>query len=617
MNRITKLNKLIKYYFYQLFNSLFFILFFTFIPVATILTILLPYFLRSEILHNSSFIISIIFQVFVIILLLFLSIKLFNENKYNLCDIKLLGKNFFRYEIFWSKFLVIFICSTAMTFIIVILSSIVMAILQINQATITAIFVSNLIGLIIDILFFIPISILLATLFGKIWSPIISLLVLLMFPITSCIGNFLLTNPNNCNQINKNINDYGAEIQYSKIYQFNSDNKLLNYTYAYNYNYSSNYNSNINTDISNSINYINKLNFLLPGNITLSTQQAIYSNINNNIDLSNYLMYSGSLSRYVPTDFKNLSNFINSNNSYILTNMNDNDFFNKNSTELSNMIIDSIQKVINKHRLIGTSPNNIMAIYNSLINNDSEGLWNIDNLNPDQMNFIFDLIGSNDSNLFYVWYYNEYLTGNLSNLIDNVKMEFSEALAKLLNYLWFTDNTYFNLILVNSNNDILKQFQNKLKVTYPINTIYKSSMLASQKDLDFFEKKLVIINNSIPFLLNKNGVYVKCDPQKFKQKFNIDILENQNDWINFLTKNNIPTVSFLSNIYNQLKSIDSSIQIIYLQNNNFDINSFNQIFMISIEPINSSWIWSIITQLSTILLFTSLSYYSYKKIRLG
>ena len=339
---MRKINPLIKYYFYQLFNSIVFIVLNVLILVSSIITIILPYYLRCEFLNNCSFIIAIVFQLLIIIYLLFISIKLFNENKHNLSDVKLLGKNFFRNQMFWAKTIVITSCAIIVGLSMCILATFTMLGLHVNNNTIAAIFTSNFIGLVIDILVVTPILIILSLLLGRIWSPIISLLVVLIAPITSCISNFLLSNTNKCNNIDKNINDNSSLIQYDKIYQFDSNNKLIDSVYAYNVNFNQFANTNTNTDIVNSINYVNKFNYLIPGNITMAAQQAIYSKIDDNINLFNYLKYSGSLVRYVPNHFENLSNYINTGNSYILTNMNDNNFFNLNADQLN---IDIIQMV--------------------------------------------------------------------------------------------------------------------------------------------------------------------------------------------------------------------------------------------------------------------------------
>lgn len=580
------------------------------------MTIILPYYLRNEFLSNSSFIISIILQVILIIFLLFTSIKLFNENKHNLSDIKLLGKNFFRDQMFWAKTLVIIISSTVLMSIMTILAAFTMLGLHVNTDTIAAIFTSNLIGLFINILVFTPILILLSLLLGRIWSPIISLLVVLIAPITSCVSNFLLSNQNQCNNINKNINDRTAKVQYDKIYEFNIDNKLINSVYAYNYNYDQNASNNTNVDIANSINYVNKYIYLIPGNITMATQQAIYSQIDNQVNLVNYLMYSGSLSRYVPSNFANLSNYLNSNNSYILTNMNDNNFFALNAEELTNMIFNSVKNAVNNNSTVATNHEEVNGIYNTLINNEG-GVWNIDKLNQKQINFIFDLLGNSDSNLFYVWYYAQYLSGNITNIIGLISQEISAELSQLINYLWFNNDTYFNLVLIDSTNAILNEFQTKLRTIYPIDTLYKSTLLASSKDIDFFANNLVYINNSIPFILSDNGVYTQCDAEKFKSKFNIVNLDSQQDWIDYINTNNVPTVVFLNNVYESLKAINNSIVEVKLANNGFDLHSFNQIFTIEVQPYNSTWISSIIIELSIIILFMSLAYYANKKIRLS
>ena len=576
----------------------------------------MPYYLRSEFLSNSSFIISIIFQVILLFILLYISTKLFNENKYNLSDIKLLGKNFFRSQMFWAKTLVIIIASTVLIVAMSVLATFTMLGLHVNGVVIAAIFVSNLIGLFIDILVFAPILIIMSLLLGRIYSPIISLLVILIAPITSCIGNFLLSNKSECNSINKNINDTTARVQYDKIYQFNSSNKLIDYVYAYNYNYDQAAVNNINTDIANSINYVNKFNFLMPGEITIATQQAIYSQINNQVNLSNYLMYSGSLAKYVPSNFKNLSNYLNTNNSYILTNLNDNDFFAKNAIELTQMLLDSVQNVVNNNSSIALNSSEVSGIYNSLVNNEG-GLWNFDKLSQKQIDFIFDLLGSSDSNLFYVWYYNQYLSGNITDIIGLISEQFSPGLSQLINYLWFNNDTYFNLIIINSSNAILNEFKTKLRLIYPINSIYKSTNLASEKDLNFFANQLVYINNGAPYILDQNSVYQVCDLTTFKTKFNITTLDSQTDWINYLSTSNVPTVAFLTNIYNDLKSLNSTIIGVDLQNNSFDINSFNQIFTIDVQPYNSAWISSLIIELAIIVLFMTLAYQANKNVRLG
>ena len=613
---MKQVNKLIKYYFYQLFNSIVFILLAVIAIIGSIVTVILPYYLRSEFLSNSSFIISIILQVILIIFLLFTSIKLFNENKHNLSDIKLLGKNFFRDQMFWAKTLVIIISSTVLMSIMTLLATFTMLGLHVKANTIAAIFTSNLIGLFINILVFTPILILLSLLLGRIWSPIISLLVILIAPITSCVSNFLLSNQNQCNNINININDKTAKVQYDKIYEFDANNKLINSVYAYNYNYDQNAVNNTNVDIANSINYVNKFNYLIPGNITMATQQAIYSQIDNQVNLANYLMYSGSLSRYVPSNFANLSNYLNSNNSYILTNMNDNDFFALNAEELTNMILNSVKNVVNNNSTVASNKEEVNGIYNTLINNKG-GVWKYVNLNPKQINFIFDLLGNSDSNLFYIWYYAQYLSGNITNLIGLISQEISAELAQLVNYLWFNNDTYFNLVLIDSTNAILNEFQTKLRTTYPIDTIYKSTLLASNKDIDFFANNLVYINNSIPFILNNNGVYTQCDSETFKSKFNITTLDTQQDWIDYISTNNVPTVAFLNNVYDNLKAMDSAIVEVRLANNGFDLYSFNQIFTIEVQPYNSSWISSIVIELSIIILFMSLAYYANKKVRLS
>ena len=183
----------------------------------------------------------------------------------------------------------------------------------------------------------------------------------------------------------------------------------------------------------------------------------------------------------------------------------------------------------------------------------------------------------------------------------------------ILNY----NDTYFNLVLIDSANAILNEFQTKLRTTYPIDTIYKSALLASNKDIDFFAKNLVYINNSIPFILNNNGVYTQCDPEKFKSKFNITTLDTQQDWIDYISTNNVSTVAFLNNVYDNLKAMDSAIVEVRLANNGFDLHSFNQIFTIEVQPYNSSWISSIVIELSIIILFMSLAYYVNKKVRLS
>ncbi len=145
------------------------------------------------------------------------------------------------------------------TAILSLVSSIMYAIIQLSGTLIAAMVVSNLIGMIMNCLFFLPLVILICNVFKGIVVPaIMSVVVLGMFPTTGIIANLYTGDAQQSNNLDLNFNNQDALVQYAKIYGFNASNALVDSTYAYSINNDKGTTLNLNRDFDNNINYQNK-----------------------------------------------------------------------------------------------------------------------------------------------------------------------------------------------------------------------------------------------------------------------------------------------------------------------------------------------------------------------
>ena len=119
---------------------------------------------------------------------------------------------------------------------------------------------------------------------------------------------------------------------------------------------------------------MNKFASLMPGNITLSAQQAIYSSIIKDTSkmISDYNKNKTSLVKLKSSNFKNVSSFLDVDSKYILTNIIDNNIFNLSSRELQKTILNDLIKIINKSEFknIAKSEIELNSLSNTLFNNE-------------------------------------------------------------------------------------------------------------------------------------------------------------------------------------------------------------------------------------------------------
>lgn len=610
MNRYINLSK---YYVFQVWKSPILISSLVSFILVPIITILISYFCISKNLYYSSFIIAIIYQLYTFISLMLFTIKLFNENKYNLSDIKLLGKNYHRINLYLTKYLLILFIFIICNLVLSIITAIVMASLnQLSEVILSTIF-SNFFGLFINVLFMLPLLILISIYFKRIWSPIISLLTILIFPFTSTISNLFLTSDNQNNNLQLNINNNEAVVTYNKIYKLDSNNKYLDSANVYSINYLSNSDINNNLDFDNNINYMNKFASLMPGNITLSAQQAIYSSIIKDTSkmISDYNKNKTSLVKLKSSNFKNVSSFLDVDSKYILTNIIDNNIFNLSSRELQKTILNDLIKIINKSEFknIAKSEIELNSLSNTLFNNE---IWSINNLDDTHLSFIFELLGSSASSLFYYWYYNDIFEANSGNLFSYlVKEANNQSLISFVEKLWTSYSTYLNIILLD-NDQRLVSFKQLINDKYPINFSYNADLYPSKQDLDFFKKGLIVFKNSNIYILKNNGIYEIIDNNEFYKYFPTEI-KDQESWIEYIVSVNIPTVQFLKNIYNTIQSFCQNLYDYRFSNNSFNLNSFESTFEITTAPYIVLWELWLTAELLLIFILFYLAWIIYKR----
>ncbi len=612
---MRKYINLSKYYCFQLsksYTSYVFLISFLLIPI---LVILLSYFLNTNILYYSSFIIAIVFQIYLFISAMFLAIKLFNENKYNLSDIKLLGKNYKRIDLYLIKYILITSFLLIGNILMMISSLIVLFSLSCDSQTMNAIVVSNFFGLIINIFFIVPLLIITSSCIKRIWSPVLSILILLFFPCSSIISNLFLTNPSMNNDLTINVNNKNSKVTYNKIYKFDENNNLIDSCYAYNINYGFETNKNNNLDFSNNINNISNLNALIPGNITLSLQQAIYSLIfkdTQNI-VQDYTKYKTSLVKLTINDEQNISSFLEKGSVYALTNIGSKNIFDLKTNEIIDYIISDLNNLkLNSKNL--EILNNSIELESILFSLQKNKIWNFEKFSENQKNFIYDLLGIEYSSFFYTWYYWSIISSNIGTLFGKIKEQFNESFANLVKYLWTNYDTYFNLIVVN--NPDLTILVNKLFNKYPINYTYNSNLNASPRDLEFFKNYFIIIEDHKVNILLNDLIYSSISLNEFNSLINKNIT-SQNEWISYLTNENIPTTGFLQNIYKIISDRVSNVIDYNFENSNFNLNSFQAIFSIRTMPFIFLWELYLTMQIICIFLLFLLSWIVYKNVRLN
>lgn len=217
---------------------------------------------------------------------------------------------------------------------------------------------------------------------------------------------------------------------------------------------------------------------------------------------------------------------------------NDINFLSLNNNEYINMIISNIQKVIIKHNLVKNDY--LIDLTTNYINNQFE--WNYFSNNYVR-ELLLDITGINTefNQLFYLIKYHQLLNFDLQILFNSIKASFNEKVSELFSTLLTSNNAFYNLF--KSNNEF-----NSTKI-YPNNYVVNSFKPIIENDKKYLEQTLIKFNSNGVYYLSLNQTYKKLDITKL-QAIDKSIIDEKTyyDYVNMMSLTYNSSFEFLKKL---------------------------------------------------------------------
>lgn len=220
-------------------------------------------------------------------------------------------------------------------------------------------------------------------------------------------------------------------------------------------------------------------------------------------------------------------------NNYILQRPNDINFYNLSSNQITNLIINDLSSVLQNHKNINTSSKLELDNFMSLLKFNN--VWNNITLNNFQVDFLYDILGINDtySNLFYLYEYKDIIEQLSSDLFKTIENKFGKNFKDFLVELYSLSNTKNNIF--KTTNVLGKNLE--INQVYPISNYLNKDKEPSMVDREFIQDKLIRFNNNNVYVLLRDGITYSTNTLNEMSIFKNNSINTKEAWIQYL--NNI------------------------------------------------------------------------------
>lgn len=563
------------------------------------LTSCMLYFLTNNFFHYTIFII-LVPLISSFIQIMFLVYWLYLENKNNSINYKLFCSKYSRFHIALAR--TIFIVITLAPIIIINDLFCIFFIFTINIQFFGAMIIANTFINVFIYIIIICLLVLFSDRMGRIAYIFLGLFLVILTLGGSLISRpFLINETNNYITYREPTSDYNTSIQSTKLVTNNKDNILL----IKNLTSSKLSQEDIIYDANKKIVFYN--NFI-PSEWTLTLYSSLFSLFDINVDYSHssYNLLAANVNNNVNGNLNNLIDF------YAIRPI-DIDFTNLNNEQYLNIVLNDIDKIINKYELLSNS--NLVSSFNEsfILKNDNNqySISNWNKLNNNAINFLKDVTGINIefNQLFYLIKYPQLLINKLNSLFDIITSKYNESISVLFKNAFSSPNTLINLFQVDkfdAINRVLKT-SNDVDDYYPMIETNSDDILnpiqININDQNFLRHQFLIFDNdNDPLFLGNDLNYIspsKTQLDSFKNLIGLDNTSSSDDSSNSIEKtqsafdqdvwNN--KVDFISLSYNTANNFLTNCKIIFpnlfdyaLMGNSIDLSSFNGI----LNPVNGN-----------------------------
>ncbi|MDE5545431.1 MAG: hypothetical protein K2I76_02370, partial [Malacoplasma sp.] len=490
--------KVLFFHWHQILSSKIFIVSFALMNLLPLL-ILLPLVLLAD-FYSLSYLYSLIIVFISVFFNFFFVYKLFIVNSSNFIDILMLSKSISKKQIFLVRIFYIFISLFISGFIQSIISVIIVAPSTWSGLTLN-VWLMTFFGQIIIGSFFISIFLFVGVKLGSVLFVSLNSCIILLFLITSILGNALLVNPIQNNSLTYDVkNNYNYQV----VSNINNPNeKRIGIT--------RNWSSQINTysDLKNSINFSYSTIQAMPGLWVMSPMQLIFANNNVYGNDYNFLTnhspnnYQFAMNKLVLVDNQSNTDYFKVSSKYTTYRIGDINLFELTNHELEQEISQVVKNVYDDF-LIQNKDTNVLSLLNNELN--SNDLWNLSSTINTNKSLLSSLLGLNVkySSLYYLFRDFDYFYQNVPYLFDSIASYTNNEFSQITKILWTsvkTKNNLYNLNYFGNYEDIEQIYPNLLSE----NGLEKPNI----SDIEFFKNYLIKFDNQKNWkVLNKDGEYI-------------------------------------------------------------------------------------------------------------
>lgn len=574
------MKRLLKFNLFMILKSFFVVS----IYVISILLFLITFYTLLFIeLINEMIIVNILLVIFLNITIVAIIIfKIFNQNKYNYIDIKLIIKPYSKWILFLSRVFVILAIVMSFNLLITIFQIGMFAKLDGNFYLF---FLTSNIFITPWIMLLIVSLLILISNFAKLSIyPLLSLLIIFAFSLSSFVSRPLLNSEDKALKYSNK-----SKRNFSKIINLNNKSTYIGV-------------NNTKNELLTNVNDYNLVNNFLPSEWLLSYYYSFYLDLNNNkvenpkpFAFNNY-----KLSPIKTPEFKA--------DQTIVIRPNDINFIELTSIEYVNLILENINKIDSKYSSF--SFNDSIIVNNFLSRLEKNIIWTDAFYNED-LELLKSLVGIDTefNQMFYIIKYYWAVKKNISILLDQIQNKYNLETRNLFNFLWTSYSTKFNLFISN----------NILNTNNDVNYYYPDAYVVNQnKPITYLDSKF-LKEDFIRFDESNNAKYLN----EFMKYSSTNILPNLSNidpsiidkasWIRYIDNISL-SYEETNNFINKISNLFSDIYKFKLNSNYFSTDSFSYIAKyVRTTNIKHYEIFIAILSLITPIMFCW-SYYSFKNL---
>ncbi len=488
--------------------------------------------------------------IFYAILELFLTIKLFSENRNNYIDTDLFSKSFTRSELFLTRVTIMFIPIFIGNFSSLLFSIVYYCIVDMSRF-IVVILISNLFITPFLLFLILMLLILLSVKLKPVYCSLTSVLMIGLLLSPSLFTRELLNNDELTIAYNSNDSFDKFNTKNGIVYGINVSDSTYNENFLW------------------SINEDNWVDYLIPSEWFISFYSSLANDYIMDMHSGDKLNYSYSLSR-ARLEEVNIEN-----KDYYEVYRGQDEILPINETKFINVILSNLSE-ITKDSIINLKDDLVVSgLLNSLQNNL---IWNNDTFSSKELDAIKAITGINTkfNQLFYlIKYHNTYQQYD-TLLFKAINENFSLATEQLFRFI-LSDNYSIQYNIFNSK-DVLSTGKT-INDIYPSNYIVNNDAPILNSDYLFIRDKLIYFRDSSWYYLSNSGQYVKSNNIESSKLFKDNNIVDENSWKKYVEETSMQ-YSKTNNLLAQLKEIESNIIKFNLEANYSDIYKYDYIVKI-------------------------------------